>query len=123
MKDILQWLIVFFVVLFIVAAMSGNSYSMAIERNNNLAIKQCLELYGYTSEKFDVFPWNKASRCFTEYDVAQQKVELQATRDFLEKNPWYKGKNWNWEDRAEFTCHTEYHTGEIYCHRPKYIKE
>lgn len=95
-------------------------------KTNNEMIKQCLEAYEYkktapVEERLNNFDWQSASDCVAGFNQERQKVKLAEQKEFLKKNPWYKGRNWNWEDRAEFTCHTEYHTGNVFCHRPKYI--
>jgi hypothetical protein len=44
-------------------------------------------------------------------------------RSFLQEHPWYKGKNWKWEERAEYTCkHIETLQGSAeVCSKPYYI--
>lgn len=88
---------------------------------SNEVLKKCLIDSGYTKENFDTYNFSKAAKCHSDYRVGMQKVKNEETREFLKKKPWYKGKNWNWEDKAEYTCHEEYHTGYTFCHRPHYI--
>ena len=90
--------------------------------DNNEAIKYCLEVYGYTPEKFDEFNWNGASSCFHEYAVANEKAKRTKIREFLEEKPWYKGKNWQWELRSEYTCVERYDMNGIeVCSKPYYL--
>lgn len=92
----------------------------ASESNN--AMKRCLIQNDYTPDKFDTFDFSKAAACHSEYRIFKTQVEYQAMREFLKHKPWYRGTKWNWEDRVELTCHTEFHTGVTYCHRPAYIE-
>jgi hypothetical protein len=56
----------------------------------NQAIKGCLAINGYTSEKFDTFDFNKASGCFHNWKSKQEAKELAELRDFLKHNPRYR---------------------------------
>jgi hypothetical protein len=89
---------------------------------NNQAIKYCLDIYGYTPEKFDEFNWSGASSCFHEYDIANQNKKHEEIREFLKEKPWYKGKNWQWELRSEYTCAKRYDMNGIeVCSKPYYL--
>lgn len=98
----------------------------ALAKSNNEMIKDCLNANGYdrsadVEKRLNTFDWQRGSYCVANFQNELHEKRLAEQREFLKKNPWYKGRNWNWEDKAEFTCHTEYHTGFVYCHRPKYI--
>jgi hypothetical protein len=89
--------------------------------DNNTAMKSCLEKHGYTTEKFHTFDWGLASACYNKYAVVQEKKELKEMREFLKKKPWYKGKDWEWEKTAGYTCQKNYSTGYVICHKPIYL--
>jgi len=100
-------------------------YNDAHASESNNAMKACLDKYGYTPEKFDTFDFTKAAACHSEYRanvVANQDLER---KQFLEEHPWYKGKNWKWEETAEYSCEKIYSTRLLrnieVCSKPYYI--
>jgi hypothetical protein len=118
MKDMLQIMLLCMVL----AMMAVFTNPRAAYADNNEAIKYCLEVYGYTPEKFDGFNWNGASSCFHEYAVANEKAKRTKIREFLEEKPWYKGKNWQWELRSEYACIKRYDMNGIeICSKPYYL--
>lgn len=89
---------------------------------NNQVMKACLELHGYTPEEFDNFNFSKAAACHSDWRVGENAEEYAELREFLKKKPWYKGTNWKWEEKAEYTCRTLHHAGGIQvCTKPYYI--
>ena len=46
---------------------------------------------------------------------------IEEDRKVVERKPWLKGTNWKWEQRAEYTCTKEHHTGRTICRRPYYM--
>lgn len=93
--------------------------------NNNM-IKECLKAYDYdydapVEKRLNNFNWNAASGCVSNFNVEKQKKKVAEQREFLEKKPWFKGKNWKWQDRAEYTCTKQHHTGFTVCHKPIYL--
>jgi hypothetical protein len=108
-------------ILFTAGFIFGTSPLLA-QTSNNQAMKYCLDMYGYTPEKFEDFNFAAAAGCYTEYAVAEEKAKKKALREFLDKKPWYKGKNWNWELTAEYTCTKLYdRNGIVVCHKPHYL--
>jgi len=96
-----------------------------IENDNNDQIKKCMVQFGYdydepdTKKRMDNFDWASASNCFFKYKQERKQAELEEQREFLKKNPWYKGSNFRWELRAEYNCIKDSKLGEI-CHKPYY---
>jgi len=88
---------------------------------NNEALKLCLDAYGYNLKNFDTFDFSKAAACHSN-KKEKKKIKLQEEqREFLKKRPWFRGTNWKWEEKAEYTCTKQYHTGLTICHKPYYI--
>lgn len=89
---------------------------------NNQVTKACLEIHGYTPEKFDNFDYSKAAACVSDWRVGKNAEEYAKLREFLKKKPWYRGSNWKWEEKAEYTCRTLHHAGGIeVCTKPYYV--
>jgi hypothetical protein len=94
----------------------------AEDNNNNDYVKECLALHDYSPEKFDTFNWNAASACFHAKSIAQSEAVYAKLREFLEENPHYRGPNWDWERRAEYTCIKRYDLNGIeVCSKPYYL--
>jgi len=85
MKD---WIIGFG--LLAAAALSWLWVTTAQANENNMAMKGCLVINGYTPENFDTFEWNKAAGCYQNWKVEKNKQELAELRDFLKHNPRYR---------------------------------
>jgi len=85
MKD---WIIGFG--LLTAAALSWLWVTTAQASENNMAMKGCLVINGYTPEKFDTFEWNKAASCYQGWKVEKNRQELAELRDFLKHNPRYR---------------------------------
>jgi hypothetical protein len=104
-----------------IMVMFANPRAAQAEENNDV-LKSCLKLHEYSPEKFDTFNWGKASRCYHAHAIAQEESKREEIREFLKEKPWYKGANWKWEDKAEYTCTKLYHrNGIVICHKPIYI--
>ena len=78
-------------------------------KSNNTMIKECLDATGYdktlpVDERLNTFDFRPASGCVSNFVVEKQKLKVAEARQFLENKPWFKGKNWKWEERAEYTC-------------------
>lgn len=97
----------------------------AIANENNDVIKSCLKQTGYTPETFDTFSFAKAAGCYSDWKVGNNKVKYNQQKEFLEQNPWYKGSNWKWEERAEYRCERIYSNQMManitVCSKPFYI--
>ena len=85
MKD---WIIGFG--LLAAAALSWLWVTTAQANENNMAMKGCLVINGYTPENFDTFEWNKAAGCYQTWKVEKNKQELAELRNFLKHNPRYR---------------------------------
>ena len=86
---------------FATAASANMDERNKIEANNNV-IKECLAAYNYSPDKFYLFEdWNKAAKCYSNWKQGEIDDELIRLRLFLKENPWYTGKNWQWEDCAK----------------------
>lgn len=93
----------------------------AMANQSNEALKLCLDAYGYNLKNFDTFDFSKAAACHSKYRV-ERKIKLeQENREFLKQRPWFRGTNWKWQDKAEYTCVKQHHTGLTVCHKPYYI--
>lgn len=116
----------FLAVLFIMFSVSANA--TVAENTNNTMIKECLDVYGYdkslpVDDRLNNFNWAGASGCVSNFNVEKHKTRIAEEREFLKKNPWFKGKNWKWQQRAEYSCNkvmTNAGWVEI-CHRPYYV--
>jgi hypothetical protein len=97
----------------------------AATNHNNEVIKACLEESGYTPEKFYEFNFSKAAACHSDWRVAQDNRDKEKQRQFLAEHPWYKGTNWKWEEKAEYTCEKIYSTQLMntitVCSKPIYL--
>jgi lipopolysaccharide export system protein LptC len=92
------------------------------ESRSNEVMKECLAKHGYTPEGFQTFDFSKPAGCHSDYRISQRKVEYEKQREFLAEHPWYKGKNWKWEERAEYTCIKRYDmSGMEFCFKPIYL--
>ena len=92
------------------------------ESHSNQVMKQCLEKHGYKQENFQTYDFSKAAKCHSDFRIAQKEKDNEKMRDFLADHPWYKGKNWKWEQRAEYTCVKRMDMGGIeLCTRPYYL--
>ena len=89
---------------------------------SNQVMKECLNEHGYTPEKFETFNFSKAAACHSDFRIAQREKNYEKQREFLTEHPWYKGKNWKWEERAEYTCFKRYDLdGMEFCYKPIYL--
>ena len=93
---------------------------------NNQMMKECLDVYGYdkslpVEERLNTFDWNAASSCVSGFNLEEQQKKLAELREFLKDKPWFRGKNWKWQERAEYTCTKQYHNGITVCRKPYYI--
>jgi hypothetical protein len=117
MKDMLQIMLVCMVL----AMMLVFTNPRAAEADND-ALKACLALHDYSPEKFDTFNWNAASACYHEHLILQEESKRAEIKEFLKEKPWYKGANWQWETRAEYTCVKRYDLNGIeICSKPFYL--
>ena len=100
-------------------------YNDAQASENNAVMKSCLDEYGYTPEKFHEFNFAKAAACHSDWRTAEDERNRMKQRKFLEEHPWYKGKNWKWEETAEYSCEKIYSTRLLQtvtiCSKPIYI--
>jgi len=92
------------------------------ESHSNEVMKNCLIEYDYTPDKFETFDFSKPAACHSKWRTAETEKDYKKMRDFLAEHPWYKGKNWKWEQRAEYTCVKRVDMGGIeLCTRPYYL--
>ena len=93
--------------------------------HSNEVMKLCLEESGYTPDKFETFDFSKPAACHSKWRVAETEKDYVKMRSFLQEHPWYKGKNWKWEERAEYSCEKIYSTRLLrnveICSKPYYI--
>ena len=89
-------------ILALIIFMSFANTASAMAAKNNTVIKKCLATYNYNPNKFHQFKdWNKASKCYHNWKKDQKDQETAELRNFLKENPWYKGRNWQWEQCAK----------------------
>lgn len=68
---------------------------------NNDAIKTCLLANGYEGNtQIMGFDFTKAAACYHDWKSGKLREEYINAQLWLEEHPWYKGKNWNWEEMA-----------------------
>lgn len=105
------------------SSMSYNAY--AEEPYTNQLIKLCLEENGYDQKNFDTFDFSKAMMCINYKKQPYLKAERKQMADLLKEKPWYKGPNFKWEQRAEYTCSKIYSTAHAMnvtvCQKPFYL--
>ena len=95
--------------------------------NKNEIAKKCLEVWGYnrhdTIERRLSFPFfQQAAACTSHYKNGEWKKRIEKEREFVKNHPWYKGKNWQWETKSEYTCRIQHHLGGIeLCTKPYYL--
>jgi hypothetical protein len=95
----------------------------------NQALKECLHKHGFIPGQTHVqqYDWNKASSCVDKKHIALEEDKIRKEKAFLDQNPWYTGKNWNWDDNAKenYMCERIYSTQLVntitVCHRPFFI--
>jgi hypothetical protein len=63
---------------------------VSAQESANEVLKACLEMHGYTPEKFETHDFNKSSGCFQNWRTKRDKEELAELRDFLKHNPRYR---------------------------------
>jgi hypothetical protein len=88
---------------------------------SNEVMKACLKEYNYSPDKFYSFDFSKPAYCHSKWRAAETSKERIKLREFLLEHPWYKGKNWRWETRSEYTCVKRYDLNGIeVCTKPFY---
>lgn len=87
----------YFVILFITLVFSP----VAMADTANADIKECLKEYGYSPEKFNTFNFGPAAYCASQKRTDADQKKIAELREFVKNKPWYKGKNWNWEECAK----------------------
>lgn len=95
-----------------------------VEMDNSDITKYCISKNPY--ETFEKADWNSIGACSSELRSAKYKIEQENIRDFLVKNPWYKGPNWSWETYSKYNCSKVNHlkAGRItVCSKPYYLKD
>lgn len=99
-------------------------YSTAYASASNQALKECLLANGYTPEKFDEFDFEKTAGCHQSWLAGNMRREHVELKMFLEENPWYKGRNWDWEIVAKqgWNCVLYHETGTKICRKPTFIE-
>lgn len=118
-------------VLLIVLLTTWTSLAMAAPsvKTNNQMMKDCLTTAGYdytapVEERLNTTNWNEIAACSGGFIYQQHQQYLAQQQQFLKENPWYKGKNWRWELRAEYTCriiHSDVGPREV-CSKPAYVQ-
>ena len=103
------------------------SQTHANDVSPNEMIKQCLDVWGYDrnepdpQKRLDQFDFRNASKCVAGFRYEYWQERIEADREFVKTKPWFRGTNWKWEERAEYTCTKEYHTGMTICRKPYYV--
>ena len=95
----------------------------AFANDSNEKMKACLDLYGYTPDQFDTFDFSAAAACHQGHRTIELLAERERIKEFLAEKPWFKGSNWKWEEKAEYTCkHINTLQGSaVVCQKPYYI--
>jgi hypothetical protein len=107
-----------FIILLLLSTATANAQS-------NEIMKMCLKDTGYTPKTFYQYDFSKGFACWSNWKSGYEKLKMEKQRQFLEENPWYKGNNWKWEERAEYDCEKIYSTQMManitICHKPYYL--
>lgn len=111
----------------ILLVLAGSTVS-ADQHSANKMIKDCLDVWGYDREapvdvRLNNFNWQGASECVAGFQYEEHLKRKEAIKTFLAEKPWFKGSNWKWQEKAEYTCRkitTLKGTYEI-CSKPIYI--
>lgn len=124
-KICLQWMVMFLIASFLLFVSSKTIIVADTNISNNDAMKACLAKFGYTVENFDTFPFDEASSCYREWKSAETKKDFNNLQAFLDEHPWYRGSNWKWEEKAEYTCSKVYNSAigvnSTLCQKPYYL--
>jgi len=116
-----------YILTIIAVAIGLASPAYATDVTPNEMIKQCLDVWGYDrnepdpQKRLDQFDFRHASRCVANFRQDQWQKRIEADRAFVKNKPWFTGPNWKWEEKAEYTCTKEYHTGMTICRKPYYV--
>jgi hypothetical protein len=116
------------IVLFCLMMATSSAYANQFNTTSNQMMKECLEVWGYNKyapiEERMSFPfWQEAAACASSGRTHEWQERIAADREFLQTKPWFRGKNWKWQERAEYTCRRITNlsgTFEI-CSKPYYI--
>lgn len=114
-----------FAVIVLTIGLASQAYANGTSPNE--MIKQCLDVWGYDRDepdpqkRLDQFDFRTASNCVSGFRLNEWKQQIEADRELIKEKPWFRGTNWKWEERAEYTCTKEYHTGMTICRRPYYV--
>lgn len=123
MKSILIGTVFILFAPFAVAMANDNS-------KNNQMVKDCLDLYGYDRElpvdiRLNTFDFSGPANCVAGFRYEEHLKKVKERKEFLEENPWFRGSNWKWEERAEYTCSKIYSTAHLtnitVCQKPYYV--
>ena len=95
----------------------------ALANECNERMKECLDLYGYTPDKFDTFDFSKAAGCHQGHRTIEMLAQREEIKSFLKEKPHFRGTNWKWEEKAEYTCkHINTLQGSaVVCQKPYYL--
>jgi len=94
---------------------------------NNQMIRECLDVWGMdrsiedVDARFAKIDFQNAAGCTSGFVLSKQKEQVKKDQEFLKQNPWFKGTNWKWQEKAEYTCTKEHHTGRTVCQKPYYL--
>lgn len=104
------------------------AYAMP-ERTNNQMMKECLAQFGYdyttsVDERLNNTDWAEVSACTAGFIQEKHFEYVKKRKEFLKQNPWYRGPNWRWELRTEYSCTmlgSDVGPREV-CHKPAYVQ-
>ena len=95
---------------YLILTMLISGYALA---DPNDYIKDCMVTTNWQGD------YSKLSSCTSNHLATQQKQREEELRKFLAKHPWYRGPNWRWELKTEYTCSNN---GSItLCTKPYYL--
>jgi hypothetical protein len=122
-----EWLHIMVGIVLLSAIFTYDAYA----KSNNVMVIECLEVHGYdydnpdVEERINTFNFRAASGCVSNFIEEKQSKKVAEQREFLKEKPWYKGPNWRWELRSEYTCEHIYSsqtkTNIEVCHKPYYL--
>jgi len=78
--------------------LSTTAHADIVQKGNNEMIKECLDVYGFdktlpVEQRLNTFDWRSASGCVSNFVVEKQQKKVAKQKEFLDQNPWFKGKN------------------------------
>jgi hypothetical protein len=95
--------------------------------SNNEMMKQCLDVWGFDRDepnidkRFSDVNMMDIAGCVQGFRAEAWAIQIEKDREFVKSRPWFRGSNFKWQERAEYTCTKHLHTGQTICQKPYYV--